>query len=129
MRRFAPFDLGWATFKPKKERPPILGWNIQMTRNDPYEIAPMAFVKQAPNPGLLALSLVEEAARGLGPFARIFFGLRLARRLLLAPFVLRPMRGPKQIPVHKLDAHLRRDIGLPEEAQRERPQLYPPPLF
>lgn len=97
-----------------------------MTRNDPLELGHLPFA--TPNPGLLALTLVEEAARGLGPFARARLGLRLLMRLLRAPGGRLTPRA-KMTSVDELDAFLRRDIGLPEEPIRRGPPLYPPPPY
>ena len=99
-----------------------------MTRNDPFELGPMPFANPGPNPGLLALTLVEEAARGLGPVARARLGLRLLVRLLRAPLGQGSART-KMTAVDDLDAFLRRDVGLPEEAPRRGPPLYPPPPY
>lgn len=99
-----------------------------MTRNDPFELAQMPFGKPGSNPGLLALTLVEEAARSLGPLARLWLGLRLVLRLLRAPGWQGTPRV-KTTAVDSLDAFLRRDIGLPEEPPRREVPLYPPPPF
>ncbi|CUH78273.1 hypothetical protein TRM7557_01803 [Tritonibacter multivorans] len=99
-----------------------------MTRNDPFELAQMPFAQPGPNPGLLALTLVEEAARSLGPFARLRLALRLLGRLVRAPGGGERPRV-KMTAVDNLDAFLRRDIGLPEEAPRRGPPLYPPPPY
>ena len=100
-----------------------------MTRNDPFELTQLTLGKLGANPGLLALTVVEEAARSLGPLARLQLGLRLVLRLLRGP--CKPGRpvGPrvKMTAVDNLDAHIRRDIGLPEEPPRRGPPLYPPP--
>lgn len=99
-----------------------------MTRNDPFELAQMPFGKPGSNPGLLALTLVEEAARSLGPLARLRLGLRLVLRLLRAPGGQGALRV-KMTAVDSLDAFMRRDIGLPEEPPRRGPPLYPPPPY